>query len=129
MEGLDLRAVFSLPFLALLLITIIFIYKSKMPWTDNIAKILIWTVFGVSLLFKLTQVAQMLLAGQLSIPFMVSFGIVYVEIFFTCFGFMSKQANILSNLSTQTEHSIFPPQRRQKLRLFPHLFLLPSAPL
>lgn len=83
--GLDLRAIFSLPFLALLLVTIIFIYKSKMPWTDSTAKILIWTVFGVSLLFKLTQVAQMLLAGQFNIPFMISFGLIYVAIFLYLF--------------------------------------------
>lgn len=83
--GLDLRAIFSLPFLALLLVAIIFIYKSKMPWTDGISKILIWAVFGAALLLKISQVIQMLLAGQFNIPFVIGFGVVYVAIFIYLF--------------------------------------------
>ena len=79
--GFDLRTIFAFPFLALVLVTIIFVYKSKTPWTDNAAKILIWLVFGISLVFKLFQVAQMLLAGTFNVPFMISFGMVYVAIF------------------------------------------------
>jgi DNA-directed RNA polymerase subunit RPC12/RpoP len=80
-SGFDLGIVFTLPFLTLLLVAIIFVYKSKTPWTDNAAKILIWLVFGISLGFKLIQVAEMLLAGNFNIPFMISFGIIYVAIF------------------------------------------------
>jgi hypothetical protein len=79
--GIDLRIIFTFPFLVLLLVAIVFVYKSKTPWTDNAAKILIWSVFGVSLLLKLSQVAQILLAGTFNVPFMISFGVIYTAIF------------------------------------------------
>lgn len=85
MIGFDFRAILSFPFLGLLLVTIIFVYKSKMPWADSASKNLIWTVFGSALALKLSQAAQMLLAGQMNIPFIVGFGIVYVAIFIYLF--------------------------------------------
>ena len=65
----------------LLLVAVVLVYKSLTPWNDHVAKILIWVVFGTSLAIKLGQVAEMLLAGKVSIPFIVGFGVVYMAIF------------------------------------------------
>jgi hypothetical protein len=73
--GFDFAAIVRIPFLILLLITIITIYKSKSPWTDKTAKILIWSSFGVSVLFKAIQTVQLLLADKFTIPFLLGFGI------------------------------------------------------
>lgn len=79
--GFDFGVIVRIPFVILLLITIITIYKSKSPWTDKVAKILIWSSFGVSVIFKAIQTVQLLLAGKFTIPFLLGFGIVHVAIF------------------------------------------------
>ena len=62
----------------LLLVTIVFVYKSKTPWSDRIAKNLIWTVFGLALLFN---VIVPLLAGKLNIPAIVVYALVFPYLF------------------------------------------------
>ena len=79
--GLDGNAIFTFSFLVLLVVTIAFISKSKEPWNDKIAKVLIWLVFGISLAYKLLQVAGMLLTNKMNIPFTISFVLVYSAIF------------------------------------------------
>jgi hypothetical protein len=37
----------------LLLVTIVSVYRSETPWKDTTARILLWTVFGLALLFNL----------------------------------------------------------------------------
>ena len=83
--GLDAGAIFSFPFLIFLTITIVFVYQSKEPWNDKVVKFLIWLVFGTSLGFKLLQVAGMLIAGKINIPFMISFTLIYSAIFLYLF--------------------------------------------
>jgi hypothetical protein len=79
--GFDFAVMVRIPFVILLLFTVITIYKSKTPWTDNVAKILIWSSFGVSVMFKAIQTVQLLLADRFTIPFLLGFGIVHVAIF------------------------------------------------
>jgi hypothetical protein len=83
--GFNFGAVVRIPFVILLLVTIITIYKSKTPWTDKTAKILIWSSFGVSVMFKAIQTVQLLLADKLTIPFLLGFGIVHIAIFIYLF--------------------------------------------
>lgn len=63
----------------LLLVTIVFVYKSKTPWSDNVAKTLIWSVFGLALLFNF--VIPLVLAGALNIPFIIVFAVVFPYVF------------------------------------------------
>jgi hypothetical protein len=82
--GFDLRSVLALPILALLISTIVVVYKSTTPWKDNRVKVLIWVVFSYALALQVAQVAQMSLAGKLNklnISFLAGVGIVYTAIF------------------------------------------------
>jgi|GEM_PF-6404299 len=90
LNGVDAGVLFSFPFLIFLIITVVFIYRSKEPWNDKVAKYLIWLVFGTSLGFKLLQVAGLLITGKINIPFIVSFILIYSAIFFYLFWLHSK---------------------------------------
>ena len=79
--GFDFGIIVRIPFVILLFITVITIYKSKSPWTDKIAKVLIWSCFGVSVAFKAIQIVQLLLADKFNVLFLLGFGIVHVAIF------------------------------------------------
>lgn len=79
--GFDFGAIVRIPFVILLLVTIMMIYKSESPWTNKTAKILIWSSFGVSVMFKAIQTVQLLLADKFTILFLLGFGIVHVTIF------------------------------------------------
>ena len=83
--GFDFGAMSRIPFVILLIVTVITVYKSKSPWTDKIAKILIWSCFGVSVAFKTIQTVQLLSADRLNVPFLLGFGIVHVAIFIYLF--------------------------------------------
>jgi len=83
--GLTLGVILSGAHAILLLVTIIFVYKSKAPWSDNVAKTLIWTVFGLALLFN---VAGPLLAGRLNIPAIIVYALVFPYLFW-----LNGQAN------------------------------------
>jgi hypothetical protein len=96
--GFDFATVVRIPFVVLLLVTIIAVSKSKSPWTDKVAKILIWSSFGVSVLFKAIQTVQLLLAGEFTIPFLLGFGIVHIAIFIYLF-WLHCQAKKYSNIS------------------------------
>jgi len=63
----------------LLLVTIIFIYKSKTPWANNVVKALIWTVFGLAFFFNV--VLPLVLAGRLNIPFIIVYAFVFPYLF------------------------------------------------
>jgi hypothetical protein len=63
----------------LLLITIVFVYKASMPWVDATAKILIWLVFGLALIFNVG--IPLLFAGILNVPALVIYAIVFPYLF------------------------------------------------
>jgi hypothetical protein len=84
--GFDFGALVRISFAILLLVTIIKVYKSKSPWTDKTAQILIWSSFGVSVIFKAIQTVQLLLAEKFTVPFLLGFGIVHVAIFIYLLG-------------------------------------------
>ena len=63
----------------LLLVTIVFVYKSKTPWSDSAAKTLIWTVF--SLAFLANVVVPFVFAGRLNIPAIIVYTIIFSYLF------------------------------------------------
>lgn len=63
----------------LLLVTIVFVYKSKTPWTDGTVKALIWTVFGLALLFNV--VTPFAFGGGLNVPAIVVYAFVFPYLF------------------------------------------------
>jgi hypothetical protein len=78
-SGLNLGVLMSAAHAVLLLVTIIFVYKSKNPWADSTAKTLIWIVFGTALLFNV--VIPLLLAGRLNIPAIIVYTVVFPYLF------------------------------------------------
>jgi hypothetical protein len=78
-RGLDLGVVLSTAHAILLLVTIVFVYKSKAPWKDATAKTLIWVVFCLALLFNV--VVPLLTIGILNIPALVIYAIVFPYLF------------------------------------------------
>jgi len=77
--GIHLGTILSVAHAALLLVTIIFVYKSKTPWTDFTAKTLLWVVFGVALLFNV--VIPLIVAGALNIPAMIIYALIISYLF------------------------------------------------
>lgn len=49
----DFGVILAAAHAALLLVTIFFVYKSRAPWKDTTARTLLWTVFGLALVFNL----------------------------------------------------------------------------
>jgi len=74
-SGLTLGAVLSAAHGVLLLVTIVFVYKSKTPWTDTGAKTLIWIVF--SLVFAFNVLLPLVVAGMLNLPAMIVSAVVF----------------------------------------------------
>ncbi|MDP9187267.1 MAG: hypothetical protein M3O72_07920 [Verrucomicrobiota bacterium] len=62
----------------LLLVTITLIYKSATPWTDRLANILIWIVFGVA--FFANVVIPFVFVGRLS-PLIVIYLLIFLYLF------------------------------------------------
>jgi hypothetical protein len=77
--GLNLGVLLSALHAVLLLVAIVFVYKSKAPWADSTAKTLVWVVFGVALLFNL--VIPLLRAGRLNIPAVIVYALVFPYLF------------------------------------------------
>ena len=77
--GLNLGIMLSALDGVLLLVTIVFVYKSKTPWSDSVAKTLIWTVFSLALLF--TVVVPLILTGILNIPAIIVYALVFPYLF------------------------------------------------
>lgn len=77
--GLNLGMILSTGHAILLLVTIVFVYKSKTPWADSAAKALIWTVFGCALLFNV--MIPLALAGRLNIPAIIVYALVFPYLF------------------------------------------------
>ena len=77
--GLSLGVMLSVAHGVLLLVTIVFVYKSKTPWSDSIAKTLIWIVFGLALLFNV--VVPLVLTGRLNIPAIIIYALVFPYLF------------------------------------------------
>jgi uncharacterized membrane protein len=77
--GLNLFALLWAADAVLLLVTIVFVYKSKAPWADNRAKILIWVVFGVALLCNVG--VPLILSGELKIPAIIVYAVVFPYLF------------------------------------------------
>jgi hypothetical protein len=77
--GLSLGVLLSAAQAVLLLVTIVFVYKSRTPWADSTAKTLIWVVFGLALVFNVA--APLLLAGRLNIPFIIVYAVVFPYLF------------------------------------------------
>jgi hypothetical protein len=77
--GLNLGALLSAAHAVLLLVTIVFVYKSKAPWADSTAKTLIWVVFGLALLFNVAT--PLMLAGRLNIAAIIVYAVVFPYLF------------------------------------------------
>ncbi len=77
--GLNLGVLLSAGHAILLLVTIVFVYKSKTPWADGTAKALIWTVFGLALVFNV--VVPFAFSGMLDIPAIVIYALVFSYLF------------------------------------------------
>lgn len=77
--GMHLGLLLSAGHAVLLLVTIVLIYKSTAPWTDSTAKILIWTVFSLALVFNV--VLPLALAGLLNIPAIILYALVFPYLF------------------------------------------------
>jgi hypothetical protein len=78
-RGLDLGIVLTAADMILLLVTIIFIYKSRSPWTDVPAKTLIWVVFGFALLSNVGTAATF--GRKLSIGVLAIYAVVFSYLF------------------------------------------------
>ncbi len=85
-RGIDVGIVLSSAHAVLLLVTIIWVYKSNASWKDAVAKTLIWTVFVLTLSFN--AVIFLLFAGWLSIPILLVYAIVFSYLFW-----LQRQAN------------------------------------
>ncbi len=72
----DFGVIFAAAHAVLLLVTIISVYRSKAPWKDTRARTLLWTVFGLALLFNLLIP---LLAAGLARVFDVALPQLFVE--------------------------------------------------
>ena len=72
--GISLGIILSIAHSTLLLVTIVAVYKSKTPWTDSIAKMLIWIVFGLALLFNVG--IPLILTGALNIPSIIIYALI-----------------------------------------------------
>jgi hypothetical protein len=77
--GLNLGVLVAAAHAVLLFVTIVFVYKSKTPWSDSVAKTLIWVVFGLALLFNV--VTPLIFRGRLSIPAIVVYALVFPYLF------------------------------------------------
>ena len=77
--GLNLDQLLRAGQAVLLLVTIVFVYKSTAPWADTSAKTLIWIVFALALLFNV--VLPLILAGAINIPYIVVYGLVFPYLF------------------------------------------------
>jgi hypothetical protein len=84
--GLNLGVILTIGHAILLLITIVFVYKSKAPWADGTVKTLIWTVFGLALLFNV--VIPFAFGGGLIIPVIIVYAFVFPYLFW-----LNAQAN------------------------------------
>ena len=77
--GLNLGVFLSTGSAVLFLVTVVFIYKSKAPWTDTPVKALIWTVFGLSFVFMI--VLPLVLSGKLDIPAIIVYAVLFPYLF------------------------------------------------
>ncbi len=77
--GLNLDLLLRVGQAILLLVTIVFVYKSKAPWADTSAKTLIWIVFGLAFVFNV--LLPLALAGALNIPFILVYAFVFPYLF------------------------------------------------
>ena len=73
--GLTLGVILSAGHAILLLVTTVSVYRSKAPWADGAAKALLWTVFGLSLVFNVG--ISLALAGRLNIPAVIVYALVF----------------------------------------------------
>jgi hypothetical protein len=92
----DFGIAFSIAHALLLIVTIVAIYKSKIPWADAPAKILIWAVFSLALMFNVAL--PLLLTGWLNIPFAVVYAAVFSYLFW-----LNSQANKCTCLETPSK--------------------------
>lgn len=84
--GPNLGVILSVGHAVLLLIAIVFVYKSKSPWADGTVKTLIWTVFGLALLFNV--VIPFAFGGTLIVPAIIVYAFVFPYLFW-----LNAQAN------------------------------------
>lgn len=77
--GLSLGVILSAGHAILLLVTIVFVYKSKVPWADSTAKILIWTVFSLALVFNV--LLPLVFTRSVNIPAIVVYALVFPYLF------------------------------------------------
>ncbi len=85
-RGLDFGLILTAAHAVLLLVTIVFVYKSKAPWEDTTTKTLIWVVFGLALSFNVF--IPLLTIGILNIPVLVIYTIIFPYLFW-----LNAQAN------------------------------------
>ena len=86
--GLNLSVVLTAGQGVLLLVTIVFVYRSQSPWTDRTAKTLIWSVF--SLAFLSNVLAPFVLIGLRCLPVVIPFLVVYAVVFSYLFWLRSQ---------------------------------------
>ena len=84
--GLTLGVVLSAAHGVLLLVTAVLVYKSKTPWTDTVAKTLIWIVFSLAVVFNV--VLLLVVAGKLNLPAAIIYAVVFPYLFW-----LDSQAN------------------------------------
>ncbi len=78
-DSLNFGVILSAGQAILLLVTVLFVYKSKAPWADSVVKVLIWTVFGLALLFNV--VIPLVFFGWLNIPACIVYALVFPYLF------------------------------------------------
>lgn len=77
--GLNLAVLVMGTDAVLLLVTIIFVYKSKAPWADPAAKTLIWIVFGIALFLNLAL--PLVMSRRLNFPALVIYVLIFPYLF------------------------------------------------
>ena len=90
-QNISMGLIFLIAQAAILLTSIVFIYKTKTPWKDKAAKSLIWIVYGLGFLFNV--ILPLLLHGKIIIPLVV----VYLAIFTYLFWLNSQAAKCTDN--------------------------------
>jgi hypothetical protein len=78
-KGLTANVVVLTADAILLLVTNLVIYKSRAPWANSTAKMLIWAVFGLAFLGNLAM--PLLLTGTVHIGFLIVYAIVLPYLF------------------------------------------------
>ncbi len=78
-RGLTVGSTLGVLQAVLLVITIISVYRARMPWLSRKARVLIWVVFGSAFFFNL--LVPLLFRGLLNVPFVIVYVFVFAYLF------------------------------------------------